>query len=83
MFKGISSIGSGLLSLGKILLAHPILAIGAAIAATEPIKGFFIKLWNEPQQAWSDFKNWISETWNTIVGWTNIAIGSLKSFSNS
>lgn len=88
VFKGIGSIGSGLLSLGKILLANPILAIGAAIAAAayliyknwEPIKGFFIKLWNEPQQAWSDFKNWISETWNTIVGWTNIAIGKFKEF---
>ncbi len=88
VFKGIGSVGSGLLSLGKILLAHPILAIGAAIAATayliyknwEPIKGFFTKLWNEPQQAWSDFKNWISETWNTIVSWTSIAISKFKEF---
>lgn len=88
VFKGIGSVGSGLLSLGKILQANPILAIGAAIAATayliyknwEPIKGFFVKLWNEPQQAWSDFKNWISETWNAIVSWTSIAISKFKEF---
>lgn len=103
VFKGIASFSSGLWSIGKTVIplvirglsviwgfwvSNPIIAIGAAIAATayliyknwEPIKGFFIKLWNEPQQVWGDFKNWISETWNTIVGWTNIAMGKFKEF---
>lgn len=78
----------GLSAIWGICVTHPIVAIGTTIAVVayliyknwKPIKEFFIRLWNEPQQVWSDFKDWIGETWNTILGWTNTATDKFSEF---
>lgn len=85
---GIMAAGKALMGLGALLLANPILAIIAAIAAAalliylnwDKVKGFFLNFWAPIQAAWNAFWQFTKTSVGEMIHGIIAGFNSLLSF---
>lgn len=89
--KALLGAGKAVLFLGRALLMNPIglaitaIALGAYLIYRywEPIKGFFINLWNSISQRFAQASAWLRSVWSSVTTWFSTQWETLKTyFSN-